>query len=289
MCMKHSEFHGLLVLDKPSGISSRAALTRVQGWFPRRTRMGHTGTLDPLATGVLVICLGVATRLADYVQAMSKTYTACIRLGAVSDTQDAEGEITPVEVDSIPTAANVASALRGFVGEVDQVPPNFSAAKVFGRRAYLLARRGQTPTLNARRIVIHSIDPIAYEYPRLEIEVNCGKGTYIRSLARDLGDELGCGAYIEALRRTRVGPFHVAQTAAVADLPRFTVDQHAILDLEHGRAIACATAIGAEETDSCTVAALDVEGKLIAVGTKDTDRKTFSPFKVFCSLTQKLE
>src|SRR5437763_3982315 len=128
--------NGWLVIDKPLGMTSRDAVNRAQRWFPRSTRLGHTGTLDPLATGVLVLCVGVATRLTEYVQAMPKTYRAGLVLGARSDTDDAEGTIVPTPNAAVPELAQLHESLRGFVGEIDQVPPAYSAAKVQGRRAY---------------------------------------------------------------------------------------------------------------------------------------------------------
>src|ERR1043166_4448316 len=181
-------FHGLLVVDKPGGITSRDAVDRAQRWFPKGTRIGHTGTLDPLATGVLVLCIGSATRLTEYVQRMAKTYRAGIVLGARSDTDDADGAITPVSDIRTPAAGEVQAALAAFVGNIAQVPPAFSAAKLGGRRAYDLARRGQDVSLAPRTVTIHGIDLLSYGFPQLEIEVRCGKGTYVRSLARDLGE-----------------------------------------------------------------------------------------------------
>src|SRR5947209_7226478 len=128
--------NGLLVLDKPAGITSRDAVNRAQRWFPPKTKLGHTGTLDPLATGVLVLCIGVATRLTEYVQAMPKSYRAAIRFGATSDSDDADGIVTPLTAPSVPARAQVEHALAAFVGAIEQVPPAFSAAKVTGRRAY---------------------------------------------------------------------------------------------------------------------------------------------------------
>src|SRR5436305_1673773 len=152
--MKRASVDGLLVLDKPGGMTSRAALDRALAWFPRGTRMGHTGTLDPLATGVLVLCLGNATRLAEYVQRMGKTYRAGILLGARSDTDDADGTLTPVAGASPPALGAILYCLDGFLGAIDQVPPRFSAAKVTGRRAYDLARQGHDVDLQARRVRI---------------------------------------------------------------------------------------------------------------------------------------
>jgi tRNA pseudouridine55 synthase len=200
-------FDGLLVIDKPSGITSRAALDRAAKWFPRNTRIGHTGTLDPLATGVLVVCVGAATRLADYVQAMHKIYRAGITLGATSDSDDADGVITQIADAKAPTRDEIERALATFVGTKPQVPPAYSAAKVAGRRAYSLARKGKEVSLEARPVTIERIDVLEFAYPCLDITVACGKGTYIRSLARDLGQLFGCGGYIASLRRLSIGAF----------------------------------------------------------------------------------
>src|SRR4051794_13974295 len=233
-------FDSLLVLDKPGGMTSRDAVDRALRWFPRGTRVGHTGTLDPLATGVLVLCVGSATRLTEYVQQMEKTYHTTVRLGARSDTDDADGTVTPVEEAVAPTREQLEACLQGFLGEIEQVPPAFSAAKVMGRRAYDLARRGEEVTLQPRKVQVYGIDVRRYEYPEVDLEVRCGKGTYIRSLARDLGQRLGCGGLVQVLRRTRVGPFDAADavpldadpetvrsrllptTTAVAELPWVT-------------------------------------------------------------------
>lgn len=210
---------GLLVLDKPGGITSRAAVDRAQAWFPRGTRIGHTGTLDPLATGVLVLCLGTATRLTEYVQGMSKLYRAGIFLGAASDTDDADGAVTPTPDAVPPPCDTLERELAAFVGTIEQVPPAYSAAKVTGRRAYKLARLGQDVSLKARPVTIERIDILGYAYPRLQILVRCGKGTYIRSLARDLGRRLGCGGYIESLRRLAIGAFTEADAIALDSDP----------------------------------------------------------------------
>jgi len=203
----HDDWHGLLVLDKPGGMTSRDAVNRVQRTLPRGTKIGHTGTLDPLATGILVVCFGRATRLAEYVQAMRKVYRSTFRLGATSNTDDADGDVT-LRPDARPLPPEeIDVALARWVGEIDQVPPAFSAAKVEGQRAYDLARGGAEVELKSRRVRIDGIDVLKYEWPRLEVEVRCGKGTYIRSIARDLGAALACGGLVEALRRTRVGPF----------------------------------------------------------------------------------
>src|SRR5215218_2851821 len=157
--------HGLLVLDKPVGLTSRDAVDRALRWFPRKTRVGHTGTLDPLASGVLVLCVGHATRLTEYVQDMGKTYIADVTLGARSATDDAEGPITAVTVARPPDRPTIDAAIPAFVGHVRQVPPAYSAAKVTGRRAYDLARRGFAVELGSRTVRIDGIDLVAFEYP----------------------------------------------------------------------------------------------------------------------------
>src|SRR5579871_6504470 len=207
--------NGLLVIDKPGGITSRDVVNRVQRWFPRKTKIGHTGTLDPLATGVLVVCIGAATRLADHVQAMGKTYRSRFRLGATSTTDDADGTVTETPEAVPPTREQIAAALPSFIGNVEQVPPAYSALKVGGRRAHDLARRGANVELTARVVRIDAVRVLAYDRPFLDVEIDCGKGTYIRSIARDLGAKLGVGGLVETLRRTRVGPFTAEQGISV--------------------------------------------------------------------------
>jgi tRNA pseudouridine55 synthase len=268
---------GLLVVDKPGGLTSREAVDRVQRWFPRRTRIGHTGTLDPLATGVLVLCLGQATRLTEYVQDMGKTYRSTFRLGARSDSDDADGAVTPVAGVREPTAEEVRMALAAFIGVIAQVPPAYSAAKVTGRRAYDLARSGEEVTLSARNVTVYGADVLSYAWPLLEVEVRCGKGTYIRSLARDLGERLGCGGLVQTLRRTRVGPFTVEEalsldadperaraalrplTTALAELPKVTVNADQARRLRSGQALPW------PDGEDGPVAALGTAGDLIAV------------------------
>jgi tRNA pseudouridine55 synthase len=291
--MKHSPCHGFLVIDKPGGLTSRDVVDRAQRWFPRGTRLGHTGTLDPLATGVLALAVGVGTRLTELVQQMDKTYDAGLFLGARSDTDDADGTITPVEVAAPPERAALARALEAFVGEIEQVPPAYSAAKVTGRRAYDLARRGQEVLLQPRRVRVYGIDLLTYDYPRLEIRVRCGKGTYIRSIARDLGGRVGSGALIERLRRTRVGPFRVEDAlsldadsatvrarllplaAAAADLPQLTVDAASVERLRRGQMISLEEPLTEPE-----VAILDGAGTLVAIATADGESRLVRPVKV---------
>ncbi len=273
---------GLLVLDKPAGMTSRTALDRALRWFPRGTRMGHTGTLDPLATGVLVLCLGGATRLAEHVQRMDKAYQSTFLLGGTSDTDDADGTVTPFPGARPPAGGALREALASFVGTIEQIPPAYSAAKVTGRRAYDLARQGQAVALQARTVQVHAIEMVRYEYPFLEVEVRCGKGTYVRSLARNLGERLGCGGLVFALRRTRVGPFRaedgvtldadettararaLPMALAVAGLPRVTVGQEELARLRRGLAVPLREAAPAAE-----VGVFDEAGGLVALGAVD--------------------
>ena len=211
--------NGFLVIDKPGGMTSRDCVNRVQRWFPRKTKIGHTGTLDPLATGVLVLCIGAATKLADRVQAMPKQYETRIRLGATSNTDDADGEIVEAPVTAIPTRGDLESALARFTGEIEQLPPQFSALKVAGVRAYDSARRGIEVELKPRLVRVDAIELIGYEWPWLDLRIDCGKGTYIRSIARDLGALFGVGGLVQTLRRTRVGCFKVEQGIGVDAAP----------------------------------------------------------------------
>jgi tRNA pseudouridine55 synthase len=203
--------NGFLIVDKPGGITSRAAVNRIQRQLPRGTKIGHTGTLDPLATGVLVLCIGPATKRADDVQALGKSYETQIRLGATSDTDDADGLVTNLlEAKPIPSDV-LRNTLARFDGTIHQTPPAYSAIKVEGRRSYDLARRGISKVLAARPVTIHRIELRKYEWPTVDLAIDCGKGTYIRSIARDLGQMLGVGGLVETLRRTRVGPFAAEQ------------------------------------------------------------------------------
>ncbi len=211
--------NGFLVIDKPGGMTSRDAVNRAQLWFPRRTKIGHTGTLDPLATGVLVLCVGSVTKLAERVQAMPKRYETRIRLGATSDTDDADGQIVESPEATAPALESVRNELRKFIGVIQQLPPQYSALKVQGRRAYDLARNGVAVTLQPRPIRVDSIELRGYDWPWLDLSIDCGKGTYIRSIARDLGAALGVGGLVQSLRRTRVGPFAVERGIGLQATP----------------------------------------------------------------------
>lgn len=198
--------NGWIVLDKPVGVTSTAAVSAVRDAL-RAAKAGHAGTLDPLASGLLPVALGEATKVVSMVMDSEKSYRFTVRWGEERDTDDAEG----VTVDSAaerPDAAAIAAVLPGYLGEIAQVPPVYSAIKVSGERAYDMARDGRAPVLDARTVWIGSLDLLGCpDADHAEFEMTCGKGAYVRSLARDLGRQLGCLGHVSALRRTRVGPF----------------------------------------------------------------------------------
>lgn len=204
---------GVLLLDKPAGPTSHDAVVRVRRASGIR-RVGHFGTLDPFATGLLVLAVGAATRLAPYATSHRRTYRATIHLGARSTTDDPEGEIEPLPEPVAPSREAVEAACAALTGEIDQVPPAYSAKHVAGRRAYARARAGEAVVLRPVRVTIERIEILRYAWPELEIEVESGPGTYIRALARDLGEHLETGAYCAALRRTRSGPYGVDEALA---------------------------------------------------------------------------
>jgi len=207
---------GVLLLDKPAGMSSNAALQKVRRAL-QAAKAGHTGTLDPMATGLLPLCFGEATKFASALLEADKTYLATLRLGIVTTTADAEGEILATQPVTV-TQQDVLRVLDGFIGEIDQVPPMYSALKRAGTPLYALARRGIEVERSARRVTIRALRLTAWEGERFEIEVTCSKGAYIRTLAADIGAVLGCGAHLAALRRTRVGRLDVAAALPLATL-----------------------------------------------------------------------
>jgi tRNA pseudouridine55 synthase len=221
--------HGLLVIDKPPGMSSmqvcRIIKSRlIRAGAPKRVKVGHAGTLDPLATGVLVVLIGRATKLCDSLMAGQKRYTAEIDLSRTSTTDDREGRITELPGLKAPSLQELRVACAAHTGIIQQRPPAHSAIWVDGERAYKLARkadkgRGEAVNLPARPVQILSIDILQYEWPRLDLDIRCGKGTYIRSLARDLGASLGVGGMLVNLRRTASEPFRIDAAVPLDSLP----------------------------------------------------------------------
>ena len=205
---RSSGLDGILLIDKPAGWTSHDVVARARRITSQR-RIGHTGTLDPMATGLLVLCLGNATRLVEYMAAHDKRYEGEVVLGATTDTDDADGVVVATAPVPALTAEAITALEDAFTGEIEQVPPAYSAVKVAGRRAYAIARSGEAPAVRRRLVMVHSLELRPIDPKRLAISVSCGPGTYIRSIARDIGARLGCGAHLAALRRTVVGGFSV--------------------------------------------------------------------------------
>ncbi len=198
--------NGAVLLDKPPGTTSFGALGPLKRGFDTR-RIGHTGTLDPFASGLLIALIGKMTRLAGYVTDYGKEYLATFRFGEETDTLDTEGKV--LHRAPVPTEKAIRGALPAFLGAIDQRPPAFSAVHVDGVRAHRLARSGQVVDIPPRRVVIHAFEPLDWDPPDLSVRIDCGKGTYIRTLARDLGLAVESRAYVRELRRTRIGPYSV--------------------------------------------------------------------------------
>ncbi len=213
-----SEYHGVLLVDKPAGITSHDVVDRIRKIFGTR-RVGHTGTLDPQATGLLVLLLGEATKISEYLMGVDKSYEGTIKLGLVSDTCDLEGEVSPGAGGTVPATME---ALQEFAseltGDLDQVPPPYSAKKVAGKKLYEYARKGEKPDVKARPIRVDDFEIISFENDQAEFGIDCTAGTYVRSLAHDLGQKAGCGAILSELRRTDVGSFTIEESHTLDDL-----------------------------------------------------------------------
>lgn len=213
---------GILNIDKPYGLTSMDVVRRIKRASGQR-RVGHGGTLDPIATGVIPVCLGLATRLMEYVVSGSKSYLASIELGASTDTYDALGEVTNRRDASGISLSDIESALVAFAGDILQVPPMYSALKRDGKRLYDLARAGVEVERDARPVVVHAITILDWTPPVVTLQVDCGKGFYVRSLAHDLGQALGCGGHLKSLARLRTGAFSVEDALSLDEAEeRFT-------------------------------------------------------------------
>lgn len=211
---------GILLIDKPAEMTSFGVVARIRRVLSERqgkkVKVGHTGTLDPFATGLMIIVVGKECKNAGMYSKLDKVYEATIQLGAVSTTGDPEGEITPVG-DKVPTLDEVHAALAVFTGEITQTPPIYSAIKIDGERAYKLARAGKPVDMPARQITVHTLELVEYAYPLLKIRTHVSSGTYIRTLAQDIGTHLGTGAYCLQLRRTKIADWDIAAAQTLAD------------------------------------------------------------------------
>jgi tRNA pseudouridine55 synthase len=225
---------GILLLDKPLDMSSNDALQRVK-WLYKAQKAGHTGSLDPLATGLLPLCFGAATKVSTYLLDADKHYWVRVRLGVSTSTADAEGEVTQERPVPAYTEAELRAVLDEFTGEISQIPPMYSALKHKGERLYNLARQGIEVEREPRQVTIHDIRLTSFGNPEFEMEIDCSKGTYIRTLAEDIGERLGCGGHLAALRRIGVGPYHedrhlVTPLVTMEQLEELSRDGFAALD-----------------------------------------------------------
>ena len=275
---------GILNVNKPPGWTSRDALNRVEGLL-RPLKAGHAGTLDPLASGVLVVCVGAATRLLDFVQQMPKVYVATFLLGRRSPSDDVETDAELMGDARTPTREEIEAALPQFIGAIDQRPPAFSAVKVEGRRAYRLARRGDVVELAPRPIEIYQLEILQYEYPAIQLKFQCGSGTYVRSLGRYLAAALGTHAVMSALVRTAIGGFRIEQAmdargpdldrlqrhlqsplAAIPHLPRLVLSPQQVFEVQHGGLIKVDDLPpNLQSSPADAIAAIDEREQLIAL------------------------
>lgn len=218
--------NGIIPFDKPAGISSARAVAQVKRLLPQGTKIGHAGTLDPFATGVLLLLVGPATRQCEQLMNQPKQYEATIKFGSTTATDDPESPETPV-LGAMPiTLAAIEQELTRFIGEIPQRPPTFSAIKIGGRRAYDLARKGRPVEMKSRIVRVHAIEIIDYNWPLLALRIDCGRGTYIRSIARDLGQTLGVGGHLAALRRTQSGSFGIEACTTLQTLIQEGIPAH---------------------------------------------------------------
>jgi tRNA pseudouridine55 synthase len=288
---------GVLVVDKPVGYTSHDVVQIIRRGTGIR-RAGHTGTLDPRASGVLVVLVGPAVRLSEYVSASDKRYQATIRLGTSTDTYDSEGSITGSSSVEEISVAQFEEILHQFVGEINQVPPPYSAVKIKGRKAYEMARKGEVVKLEPRTINVYSLELLEWDPPEAVVDVFCSSGTYVRSLANDLGSALGCGAHLIGLRRTKSGRFTLRDAVplrrlqesfqagdwykylipaaeALSDWPLIELTPDEVELVRHGHRIP------ANEASEEWARAVSQQGDLVALVEFDVDTTEWQPRKVF--------
>lgn len=271
--------HGLIVIDKEKGMTSHDVVSLLRKKTGIR-KIGHTGTLDPMATGVLILCIGRATRVASYVQGHDKVYHLSMEFGEETDTLDAEGNVTK-KSDIIPKEKAIRESLQRFVGEQDQIPPMYSAIKVKGKKLYEHARKGEVLDVSPRRVTLYDIQFLSYSPPTLTLRIHCSSGTYVRSFARDLAHELGTVGHLTSLRRERVGKIEIQDAVtleelrtmdkeeiealllpmevALKDLPMIEVNQEEARRLGHGQRLRV-------ESPLCPELCIQSEGILLGIG-----------------------
>jgi len=224
MLVPYKELDGVLLVDKPTDHTSHDVIARLRGKLKMK-RIGHAGTLDPMATGVLIVLVGKATRASQYLMSLDKEYTGTVKLGQVTNTQDAEGEV--LETRPVPplTEDEVRAAMKTFVGDQYQTPPMFSAIKIDGVPLYKMARKGEDVEREPRFVRVSSFELTRFALPEFDFVLRCSKGTYVRTVAHDLGAKLGCGGHIAALRRTATGKFSVAQCLTLDQIQALTLPE----------------------------------------------------------------
>lgn len=286
---------GVLVVDKPVGLTSHDVVQIIRRGTGIR-RAGHTGTLDPRASGVLVVLIGPAVRLSEFVSAEDKRYQATIRLGSSTDTYDAEMPPNEPEVEVNVSREEFAELITHYIGEIEQTPPPYSAVKVQGKRAYDMARRGEEVEIEPRIIQVHSLELLEWALPEVVIDVHCSSGTYVRSLAHDIGEELGVGAHLVGLRRTKSGRFSLRDAVSLRrlrdDFEAGTWAQHLIpaaealgdwpaveLDAEQLELVRHGNRIPAAEGTKGMARAVSMQGDLVAI--VEVDEGEWQPRKVF--------
>ncbi len=302
--MAEHKYEGVLVVNKEQGPTSHDVVSSLRSITGMR-RIGHCGTLDPLASGVLVVCLGRFTRLNEWLSAGEKEYETTFCLGATSDTYDAQGRITPSPDIEVPDSASVLKHLENFKGAIEQIPPAYSALKVEGVRSYKLARRNQAVPLKARRVHIAEIEVLHYKFPLLKLRVACARGTYIRSLAADLGAQLGCGGYVQALCRIRVGNLDlnealileqirdavsegqlgqhfVPPSKALSGLSEIVLEPQRLERFAHGNPVVFEEEEDQRENQVCAVYNMDM--KLCGIGRLEAEDGRLRPLKVLAPI-----
>lgn len=288
--------NGALLITKSEGITSHAVISQLRR-IPQfnGVRIGHSGTLDPFASGLLIVLLGHATRLQEELHLLPKTYEAKIQLGATSDTDDKTGIITPYESSKIPTDEEVLSALARIHAQTEQIPPSYAAIKISGKKMYEYAREGKSVPKKSRPVVMYDVTLKEYKYPNICISITCSTGTYIRSIARDIGELLHTGAYCSSLTRTTIGPFtrekaHTIQEiptdikkalvpmeALVSHIPHIICDAENVARYKQGKQGACPPSA----TAHTPIALLDTNKKLFGIARCDTDGTALRPKKIF--------
>lgn len=293
---RSGRFHGILVIDKPAGWTSHDVVARARRLLGER-HIGHAGTLDPAATGVLPLAVGDATKVLEYLSDASKTYLAEITFGVETDSYDLDGRVTTVAPTDGISSTDIEGALTSFTGEIDQIPPMHSALKVGGRRLYELARAGQEIERAPRRITINELRLVDWRPPEATVIVDCSKGTYVRSIARDLGEAVGVGAHLSNLVRLRTGPLtlddawtltELAEIDLEAEWPTIAIHPDAVMGERPVLVLADAAAtswanggsLDATGGGDGPVRVYDADGNWLGVGRFDGDRRAWRPVKV---------